>query len=73
MVRTYIRKSERRITSSEIVLQAVRKVIIDKRDKSEVIAELGIPRRTLNRYLNKIRKREVLEDQVPAMKPHRQV
>ena len=42
MVKTYIRKSERRITNSEIVIQAVRKVIIDKCDESEVITELGI-------------------------------
>ena len=42
MVRSYIRKSERRITSWETVIQAVRKVIIDKCDKSEVITEFGI-------------------------------
>ena len=42
MVRTYIRKSERRITDREIVIQAVRKVISDKCEKSEVITEFGI-------------------------------
>ena len=42
MVRTYIRKSERRITNREIVIQAVRKVISDKCEKSEAITEFGI-------------------------------
>ena len=42
MVRTYIRKSERRITDREIVIQAVRKGISEKCDKSEVITEFGI-------------------------------
>ena len=37
MVRTHIRKSERHITDREIVLQAVRKVISEKCEKSEVI------------------------------------
>ena len=41
MVRIYIRKSERRITNREIVIQAVRKVISDKCEKSEVITEFG--------------------------------
>ena len=42
MVRTYIRKSERRITDREIVIKAVRKVISEKCEKSEVITEFGI-------------------------------
>ena len=33
MVRTYIRKSERRITNKEIVIPAVRKWISDKCEK----------------------------------------
>ena len=33
MIRTYIKKSERRIANRETVIQAVREVIIDKYDK----------------------------------------
>ena len=42
MVRTYIRKSERHINDREVVIQAVRKVISEKCEKSEVITEFGI-------------------------------
>ena len=42
MVIIYIRKPKRRITYREIGIQAGRKVISDKCEKSEVITEFGI-------------------------------
>ena len=42
MVKIYIRKPKRRIAYREIGIQAGRKVISDKCEKSEVITEFGI-------------------------------